>query len=69
VVATALQGRLPHHAVVIRIEGSSYRLRQHAELVPEPIRAKALITTPLPGPTPRRRGDPPKPGDPAPANS
>ena len=24
-----------HHAVVVQIEGSSYRLRQHAELMPE----------------------------------
>ena len=35
VVATALLDRLLHHAVVIQIEGSSYRLRQHADLVPE----------------------------------
>ena len=37
VVATALLDRLLHHAVVIPIEGSSYRLRQHAPLVPEHI--------------------------------
>jgi DNA replication protein DnaC len=66
VVATALLDRLLHHAVVIQIEGSSYRLRQHAELVPEHIRAKALITPPLPAP--RRRGRPPKPKDPVPAS-
>ena len=30
VVAAALLDRLLHHAVVIQIEGSSYRLRQHA---------------------------------------
>jgi IstB-like ATP binding protein len=65
VVATALLDRLLHHAVVVQIEGSSYRLRQHAELVPEHIRAKALITPPLPGPPPRRRGRPPKTRDPA----
>ena len=41
VVATALLDRLLHHAVVIQIEGSSYRLRQHADLVPEHIRSKA----------------------------
>ena len=35
VVATALLDRLLHHAVVIQIEGASYRLRQHANLVPE----------------------------------
>jgi DNA replication protein DnaC len=35
VVATALLDRLLHHAVVIQIEGSSYQLRQHTDLVPE----------------------------------
>jgi hypothetical protein len=67
VVATALLDRLLHHAVVVQIEGSSYRLRQHAELVPEHIRAKALITPPLPAP--RRRGRPPKTRDSAHASS
>jgi DNA replication protein DnaC len=56
VVATALLVRLLHHAVVIQIEGSSYRLRQHAKLVPEHVRSKALITPP---PAPRRRNRPP----------
>ena len=56
VVATALLDRLLHHAVVIQIEGSSYRLRQHADLVPEHVRSKALITPP---PLARRRGRPP----------
>jgi len=56
VVATALLDRLLHHAAVIQIEGSSYRLRQHAELVPEHVRSKALITPP---PAPRSRGRPP----------
>jgi hypothetical protein len=40
VVATALLDRLLHHAVVVQIEGSSYRLREHADLVPETIRHK-----------------------------
>jgi DNA replication protein DnaC len=53
VVATALLDRLLHHAVVIQIEGSSYRLRQHADLVPEHMRSKATITQP---PAPKRRG-------------
>src|SRR5918998_4454012 len=57
VVATALLDRLLHHAVVIQIEGSSYRLRQHADFVPEHIRSKALISPP---PVPKRRGRPPK---------
>ena len=34
VVATALLDRLLHHAIVIQIEGSSYQLRQHADLFP-----------------------------------
>jgi len=54
VVATALLDRLLHHAVVIQIEGASYRLRQHANLVPEHIRSKTL-----PPPAPKRRGRPP----------
>jgi DNA replication protein DnaC len=62
VVATALLDRLLHHAVVIQIEGSSYRLRQHAELMPEHVRSKALITPPDPAPLLRRRGRPPKNG-------
>ncbi|MGY3560016.1 DNA replication protein DnaC [Bradyrhizobium sp. USDA 4463] len=63
VVATALLDRLLHHAVVFQIEGSSYRLRQHADLVPEHIRIKAsLQPSPIP-PTLKRRGRPPKNGD------
>ena len=42
VVATALLDRLLHHAVVIPIEGNSYRLREHADLIPEHLRARAL---------------------------
>jgi DNA replication protein DnaC len=56
VVATALLDRLLHHAVVIQIEGSSYRLRQHAALVPEHLRAKPLVNLPQ---SPKRRGRPP----------
>ena len=58
VVATALLDRLLHHAVVIQIEGASYRLRHHAELLPEHIRSKAVIAPPI-APTPKRRGRPP----------
>ncbi len=35
VVAGALLDRLLYHAVVIQIEGNSYRLREHAALMPE----------------------------------
>lgn len=60
VVATALLDRLLHHAVVVQIEGASYRLRQHAGLMPEHIRSKANISPPIPAPPLRRRGRPPK---------
>jgi DNA replication protein DnaC len=62
VVATALLDRLLHHAIVIQIEGSSYRLRQHADLVPEHMRSKALIQPAALAPPPKRRGRPPKNG-------
>jgi DNA replication protein DnaC len=62
VVATALLDRLLHHAVVVQIEGSSYRLRQHAELMPEHVRSKAVIAPPTPATDARRRGRPPKNG-------
>jgi len=58
VVATALLDRLLHHAVVIQIEGASYRLRQHVDLIPDALRAKPLNATSAP--PERRRGRPPK---------
>jgi hypothetical protein len=58
VVATALLDRLLHHAVVVHIEGASYRLRQHADLFPEALRPKPNAI-PV-SDTPRRRGRPPK---------
>ena len=57
VVATALLDRLLHHAVVIQIEGASYRLRGHADLIQEHIRENAPITPP---PPPKKRGRPKK---------
>ena len=59
VVAAALLDRLLHHAVVVQIEGASYRLRAHADLIPEHTRAHAAI---MPPPPPKRRGWPPKHG-------
>jgi DNA replication protein DnaC len=57
VVAAALLDRLLHHAVVIQIDGNSYRLREHAALVPEnlitPLTAEA-------SPPKRQRGRPRK---------
>lgn len=59
VVATALLDRLLHHAQVVQIEGSSYRLRQHAALVPENLKAK--YARPIPTQQqPRPRGRPRK---------
>jgi DNA replication protein DnaC len=57
VVASALLDRLLHHAIVVRIEGASYRLRRHADLLPEAATARLI---PQPVPIPRRRGRPPK---------
>jgi DNA replication protein DnaC len=55
VVATALLDRLLHRAVVIQIEGSSYRLREHAQLLPEHMRSRLAPSTPVePAPKPRR---------------
>jgi len=55
--AAALLDRLLHHAIVIQIEGASYRLRQHVDLIPENLRLRPLagITPP-----PRRHGRVPK---------
>jgi DNA replication protein DnaC len=58
VVATALLDRLLHHAIVVRIEGASYRLRRHADLLPDTSAARPM---PASEPAPRRRGRPPKP--------
>jgi DNA replication protein DnaC len=57
VVATALLDRLLHHAVVVQIEGASYRLRRHADLIPDNARTRPVNTS---QPQPRRRGRPPK---------
>jgi DNA replication protein DnaC len=55
VVATALLDRLLHHAVVIPIEGNSYRLREHAALIPEHLRLNRPSPTEL-GQAPVKRG-------------
>lgn len=57
VVASALLDRLLHHAIVVQIEGQSYRLRQHALLVPEHLKARPLSQ---PAEEPRKRGRPRK---------
>jgi DNA replication protein DnaC len=55
VVATALLDRLLHHAVVVQIEGASYRLRQHADLL---VPARHPGRPGVADPPPRRRGRP-----------
>ena len=62
VVATALLDRLLHHAVVIQIEGSSYRLREHAQLLPEHMRSRVAAATSAQPATKPRRGRPKKEG-------
>lgn len=48
-----------YHATVVQIEGNSYRLRQHADLMPEAMRAKPVAPPPA-APPAKRRGRPPK---------
>ncbi|MDH4023623.1 MAG: IS21-like element helper ATPase IstB [Gammaproteobacteria bacterium] len=55
VVATALLDRLLHHAIVIPIEGNSYRLREHADLLPESMRSRSTLVD-NPNSTPAKRG-------------
>ena len=66
VVATALLDRLLHQAVIVQIEGASYRLRQHADLVPEAMRTRHV---PPAAPVTSRRGRPPKERKAVPINS
>jgi len=56
VVAAALLDRLLHHAVVIQIDGNSYRLREHAALMPDNLIAPVATEKPAK----RRRGRPRK---------
>lgn len=58
VVAAALLDRLLHHAIVVEITGNSYRLREHAKLVPENLRLPPISA---PEKTKKRRGRPPGP--------
>ena len=55
IIATALLDRLLHHAIVIEIVGNSYRLREHADLVPETLKGMAELEPPR-----RKRGRPRK---------
>ena len=60
VVAAALLDRLLHHAIVIPIEGNSYRLREHADLVPEQLRPGAFRNGQTASEAKKRRGRPPR---------
>ena len=60
VVATALLDRLLHHAVVIPIEGNSYRLSEHANLLPEHLRNRAALQNGTPPQIKRGPGRPRK---------
>ena len=57
VIAAALLDRLLHHAIVVEIEGNSYRLREHADLVPESMKGPRQEP---PNSATKRRGRPPK---------
>jgi hypothetical protein len=59
--STALLDRMLHHAVVIPIEGNSYRLREHAALIPETMQARHSLLDPMASqPVKRRPGRPRK---------
>jgi DNA replication protein DnaC len=63
VVASALLDRLLHNAVVIPIEGQSYRLREHASLIPEHLKSRSVRindATAQQPPLRRKPGRPPK---------
>lgn len=62
VVASALLDRLLHNAVVVPIEGQSYRLREHANLIPEHLKSRTvrLGQPEVPVPLKRKPGRPPK---------
>ena len=55
VVAAALLDRLLHHAIVVHIEGSSYRLREHADLLPDHLRNRPSSLNHVPAEPVRRR--------------
>ena len=53
-VAAALLDRLLHHAIVVETEGHSYRLREHANLVPDTLKGQTLQTAEKPKRKPGR---------------
>ena len=57
VIAAALLDRLLHKANVIEIAGNSYRLREHADLIPESLKRGGVAEE---QPTKRKHGRPKK---------
>ena len=57
VFAAALLDQLLHHAIVIEIPGNSYRLGEHARLLPDSLRLPPVSATAKPK---KRRGRPRK---------
>ncbi|MDF3095249.1 AAA family ATPase, partial [Burkholderia semiarida] len=43
------------HAIVVQIEGTSYRLREHADLLPDHLRNRPSSLNPVPAEPARRR--------------
>ena len=66
VIAAALLDRLLHHAIVVQIEGSSYRLREHADLLPDHLRNRPTSLNPAPVEPARRRPGRPRKSSPDP---
>ena len=58
VVAAALLDRLLHHAIVVQIEATSYRLREHADLLPDHLRNRPSSLNPAPAEPVRRLQSP-----------
>ncbi|VWD64616.1 DNA replication protein [Burkholderia lata] len=55
VVAAVLLDRLLHHAIVVQIEGTSYRLREHADLLPDHLHNRSSSLNHAPAEPDRRR--------------
>jgi len=63
VVAAALLDRLLHHAIVVQIEGTSYRLREHADLLPEHLLNRPVCLNTTTNEPPRRPVGRPRKGN------
>nr|WP_269765066.1 ATP-binding protein [Burkholderia ubonensis] len=54
-MAAALLDRLLQHAIVVQIEGTSHRLREHADLLRDSLRNRPSSLNPVPAEPARRR--------------